>query len=67
MIVQKIQNIENKMELQINNLETRIEKTQEMFNKDLEEIKKSQSIMNNGTIMNNGINEIKNNSGGNQQ
>ena len=62
-----IQNIENKMELQINNLETKIEKTQEMFNKDLEEIKKSQSIMNNGTIMNNGINEIKNNSGGNQQ
>ena len=41
-----IQNIENKMELQINNLETKIEKTQEMFNKDLEEIKKSQSIMN---------------------
>ena len=28
-------------------LETRIEKMQEMFNKDLEEIKKSQSIMNN--------------------
>ena len=55
------------MELQINSLETRIEKMQERFNKDLEEIKKSQSIMNNGTIMNNGINEIKNNSGGNQQ
>ena len=35
------------MELQINSLETRIEKMQEMFNKDLEEIKKSQSIMNN--------------------
>ena len=48
-----IQNIENKMELQINNLETKIEKTQEMFNKDLEEIKKSQSIMNNA------ITEIK--------
>ena len=62
-----IQNLENKMELQINRLETRIEQMQEMFNKDLEEIKKSQSIMNNGTIMNNGINEIKNNSGGNQQ
>ena len=29
------------MELQINSLETRIEKMQEMFNKDLEEIKKS--------------------------
>ena len=46
MIVKMIQNIENKMELQINSLETRIEKMQEMFNKDLEEIKKSQSIMN---------------------
>ena len=30
------QNIENKMELQINRLETRIEKMHEMFNKDLE-------------------------------
>ena len=35
-------------------LETRIEKMQEKFNKDLEEIKKSQYIMNNA------INEIKN-------
>ena len=34
------------MELQINRLETRIEKMQEVFNKDLEEIKKSRSIMN---------------------
>ena len=42
MIVKIIQNLENKMELQINSLETRIEKMQEMFNKDLEEIKKSQ-------------------------
>ena len=42
MIVKMIQNLENKLELQINNLETRIEKMQEMFNKDLEEIKKSQ-------------------------
>ena len=33
-------NLENKMELQINRLERRIEKMQEMFNKDLEEIKK---------------------------
>ena len=41
------------MELQINRLETRIEKMQEMFNKDLEEIKKSKSIMNNA------ITEIK--------
>ena len=47
MIVKKIQNLENKLELQINILETRIEKMQERFNKDLEEIKKSQYIMNN--------------------
>ena len=47
MIVKIIQNLENKMELQINSLETRIEKVREMFNKDLEEIFKSQSIMNN--------------------
>ena len=47
MIVKMIQNFENKMELQINSLETRIEKVQEKFNKDLEEIKKSQYIMNN--------------------
>ena len=39
MIVKMIQNLENKMELQINSLKTRIEKMQEMFNKDLEEIK----------------------------
>ena len=54
MIVKMIQNLENKMELQINSLETRIEKMQEKFNKDLEEIKKSQYIMNDK------INEIKN-------
>ena len=36
MIVKMIQNLENKMELQINRPETRIEKMQEMFNKDLE-------------------------------
>ena len=40
MIGRMIQYLENKMELQINRLETRIEKMQEMFNKDLEEIKK---------------------------
>ena len=40
MIVKMIQNLENKMELQINSLETRIEKMQEKFNKDLEEIKR---------------------------
>ena len=49
MIVKMIQTIEIKMESQINTLETRIEKTQERFNKDLEEIKKSQHIMNNAT------------------
>ena len=48
MIVKIIQNLENKMEVQINSLETRIEKMQEMFNKDLGEIK------------NNEVNEIKN-------
>ena len=39
MIVKMIQNLEIKMESQINSLETRIEKMQESFNKDLEEIK----------------------------
>ena len=34
-----IQNLENKMEFKINSLETKIEKMQEMFNKDIEEIK----------------------------
>ena len=52
MIVKMIQNLEIKMESQINSLETRTEKTQERFNKGLEEIKKSQYIMNNA------INEI---------
>ena len=46
MIVKMIQNLEIKMESQINSLETRTEKMQERFNKDLEEIKKSQYIMN---------------------
>ena len=45
MIVKMIQNLENKMELQMNSLETRIEKVKEKFNKDLGEIKKSKSIM----------------------
>ena len=44
-IVKMIQNLENKMELQINSLETRIKKMKESFNKDLEEIKK-ESIYN---------------------
>ena len=39
MIAKTIQNFEIKMESQINSLETRIEKMQERFNKDLEEIK----------------------------
>ena len=47
------------MESQINSLETRTENIQERFNKDLEEMKKSQYIMNNA------INEIKN-TGGNK-
>ena len=47
MIVKMIPNLENKMELQINSLVTRIEKMQEKFNKGLDEIKKSQSTMNN--------------------
>ena len=52
-IIKMIQNLENKMELQINSLETKIEKMQEMFKKNLAEIKKSQLKMNNA------INEIK--------
>ena len=47
MIVKMIQNLENKLELQINSVETRTEKMKEMFNKDREEIKKNQLIMNN--------------------
>ena len=42
------------MELQINSLKTRMERMQERFNKDLEEIKKSQYVMNNAK------NDIKN-------
>ena len=53
MIVKMIQNLEIKMQSQINSLETRIEKMQERFNEDLEE-KQSQYIMNNA------INEIRN-------
>ena len=50
LIVKMIQNLEIKMESQINSLE----KMRERFNKDLEEIKKSQYIMNNAT------NEVRN-------
>ena len=35
MVVKLIQNLENKMESQLSSLETRIEKMQERFNKDL--------------------------------
>ena len=38
MIVKMIQNLENKLDLQISTLEPRIEKMQERFSKDLEEI-----------------------------
>ena len=48
MIAKMIQNLENKMEIQIYRLETWIEKTQETLNKRLEEIKNSQSPMSNG-------------------
>ena len=41
MIGKLIQNLEIKMESQKNSLETKIEKMQERFNKDLEEIKES--------------------------
>ena len=51
LIVKMIQNLEIKMESQVNNPETRIEKMQERFNKDLEE---------ESYIMNNAINEIRN-------
>ena len=50
MTVKMIQNLEIKMQSQINSLE----KMQERFNKDLEEIKKSQYVMSNA------ICEIKN-------
>ena len=42
MIVKMTQNLENKVELQLNSLETRIKKMQEMFNKDLEKISVNQ-------------------------
>ena len=54
MIIKMIQTLENKMELQINSLEKRTEKMQEMFNNYLEDITQSQLKMNRA------INEIKN-------
>ena len=53
MTVKMIQNLEVKRN-QINSLETKTEKMQERFNKDLEKIKESQYIMNNA------ISDIKN-------
>ena len=47
MMVKMIQNLENKIELQIHRLETKIKKMPDMFNRDLEEVKKGQSIRNN--------------------
>ena len=44
MIVKMIRNLENKLELQINGLETRIQKMQERFNKDLGEPGGSEQI-----------------------
>ena len=40
MIVKMIQNLENKMELQINRLEMNIENMQELFNKDQKKYRK---------------------------
>ena len=53
MTVKMMLNLESKMEIQINRLETQIEKLQEIFNEYLEEIKNSQSVVNNA------ITEIK--------
>ena len=47
MIVKKIQNLGNKMKVQINRMEARIKKIQKMFNKDLEKMENRQSAMNN--------------------
>ena len=59
MIVKMSQNLENKMELQINSLKTRIEKMQERFNKDLEEIKKSQYILNNAISSDRSLSRVR--------
>ena len=58
MIVKMVQNLENKMEAWIHRLEARIRKIQEMFNKDLKELKNKQSTMNNT------VTEIRNTPGG---
>ena len=49
------------MELQVSRPDTWIEKMQEMFKKELEEIKNSRSVMNNAIV------EIKDTLWGNQQ
>ena len=55
MIAKMIQNLENKMELQVNRLEARIEKMQKMFNKGLEEIKKKDKLPAKGSNMQSGL------------
>lgn len=45
------QNLENKLEVQIDILKAQVKKTQEMFNKDLEELKNKQSTMNRATTV----------------
>ena len=47
MILKMIQNLVNNMETQTNRLEPQIKRIQEMFNKDLEEIKNRKSLMSN--------------------
>ena len=54
MIVKMIQNLKNKMEACVNRPEAWIQKTQEMFARDLEALSNKQLIMNNKII------EIKN-------
>ena len=49
-IVKMIHNLESKSEIRKNRLETRIEMMKEMFNKDLEEIKNSLSVINNAIV-----------------
>jgi len=46
MIVKMIQNLENKIQLQITSLKKRTEKIQEKFNKDLEEEEKKKKRVN---------------------
>ena len=59
MTVKIIQNLENKMESQINSLETSIRKRQERFNKDLEEIKQSQYILNNAISSDQSLSRVR--------